>query len=85
MPRFYVDESIYVDVDEFLDKCSLDEIEEVIDWLKEGSFTLDKNIDLTQMSGVEVTYEEALTKLHGKWNRLSKEEEDFILKLGSKF
>lgn len=85
MPRFYVDESIDLDVEEFLDKCSLDEIEEVIEWLKEGSFTLDKNIDLTQMSGVEVIYEEALTKLHGKWNRLTKEEEDFILKLGSKF
>lgn len=81
----YTDVDIDVDVDEFLDACTEKEVEEVIGWLKDNDFPFDKNLDPTKMSGVESLYEAALDKLRGKWNRLSKEEEDFILKLGSKF
>lgn len=95
MPSFYnveveaksefIEVDFHITVDEFLSECSLNEIDKMIDLLREDGFTFDKNVDPTKMSGVESLYEAALDKLHGKWNRLSKEEEDFILKLGSKF
>jgi hypothetical protein len=93
MPSFYKEveaESEFIDadfditVDEFLDGCSINELERVVDLLEESGYAK-KPIDLTRTSASEQFYEAALDKLHGNWNRLSKEEEDFIIKLGNKF
>jgi hypothetical protein len=54
-----------------------------IDWLRENGFIPEKNIEFRSVS--ESQFEDALNKLHGKWNRLSQEEEDTIINISKKF
>ena len=92
MPQFSeykdveVEAVVDVSVEEFLDECMDSDIHEVIKWLREEDYL--KEADLLRsesLNASESFYEEALDKLHGKWNRLSKEEEQIIILLGSKF
>lgn len=79
MPSFSVGD-VEVDVEEFVDSLSDKEMEELIDYLdREGHL---KNLVISQrMHAAEEEYEEALNKLHGKWNRLPFDETDAILKI----
>ena len=82
MPRFYTD----VDVDEFLSTCGQREIKELIKKLvKEGHIKKSDILNETKMSSGEQVYENKLDKLHGMWNRLSKEDEEIIIKIADKF
>lgn len=85
MPNF--DEKI--DVDEFLYGCTKSEIQEVIDFLI-YSRNLPESVKKMSKSSVQYSvaeseFEDALCKLHGKWNNLSKEEEQIIINLSNKF
>jgi predicted nucleic-acid-binding protein len=83
----YFDQQI--DVDEFLYGCTKSEIQEVIDNLIERGNLPEsvKNMSKSsvQYSVAESEFEDALHKLHGKWNSLSKEEEQTIIKISKRF
>lgn len=85
MPTFYADD-IDIDVDEFLNRCSGREVEELVDALVEDGYV--KRIDSSSdhlMSVPEKEFEEALNKLHGKYQSLTKEEEDLIKSISKRF
>lgn len=85
MPTFYA-EDIDIDVDEFLSSCSSDEIEEIIEALIEDGYISKQHREkYASLSATESEFEEALNKLHGKWNMLTQEEEQAILKIASRF
>lgn len=87
MPRFLA-EDIDIDVDEFLGECSSNEIDEVIDYLVEYGY-IKKN---SQTGGVykrssipEQDFEDTLSKLHGKYQSLTKAEEEIIAAIAKRF
>jgi hypothetical protein len=86
MPTFYA-EDVDIDIDKFLSACSSRETEELIDALIEDGYLI-KNCRANSTlydSVSESFFEEALRKLHGKWNMLTQEEEEIILKIASRF
>lgn len=86
MPYFNYDGDIDIDVDEFLSACDRSKIEEIIDSLVEdGHIKPSQIIYDSRMSAPEQLFEDALVKLHGKWNSLTKEEEQIIMLLANKF
>ena len=85
MPSFNTDD-LDIDADEYLSACSPREIKELINELVEGGYIRKSDIlSETKMSAGEQVYENKLDKLHGKWNRLSKEDEETIIKIADKF
>lgn len=85
MPSFYVDD-VDIDVDEFLSACSEREREDLIKALIEDGYLNKK--DVTPSPGLSVgeeIFEEHLNAIHGKWHRLTPEEEEVIIKIGKKF
>ena len=88
MPYFDYDGDIHVDVDDFLNACDKHHIHEIIEALIEDGH-LPKSvlgkIDVNGSSVSEYEYEKALETLKGKWNRLSPEDEETILKIAKKF
>lgn len=85
MPKFYTNQRIDINVEEFLDECNFKEIKEVINYLKKDKFVPEIMCDGDKLSISEIEYEEDLNKLHGKWNRLSKEDEAIIKSIANKF
>jgi len=89
MPTFYQQEefNVNIEVDEFLDRCDSSEINEVIDYLIDTGNIYKKcrAVDYELYSVPEKDYQDALNKLQGKWNMLTKEEEELILKIASRF
>jgi hypothetical protein len=88
MPNFYV-EDVDIDIDEFVSKCSNSEIEDLIDSLIDSGYlprSARNNFSLKEPISIsESFYEDALDKLHGKWNMLSQEEEQLILNIAKRF
>ena len=82
---FSVDECI--SVHEFLEACDTLEKEDLIESLiEDGYLKKDCRVDDYEVySPSESFYQEALDKLNGKWNMLTKEEEELILKIASRF
>lgn len=87
MPDFDYDGWVSVDVDDFLSACDKYEIEEIIDALEEdGHIKPSQRITRnTGLSAAESIFEEALGKLHGKWNQLSKSEEEILMAIAKRF
>ena len=86
MPRFDVNEDIEVDVDEFLDACDSGDIEELIEALIErGELETKDFVNSSRMSASEQIFEEHLSSISGRWNQLTQEEEETILKIGARF
>ena len=86
MPDFDYDGDINVDVDDFLSACDREDIDEIINALVEDGHIKPSQIAHDpQMSAPEQLFEGALEKLHGKWNQLSKVEEELILTLAKRF
>jgi hypothetical protein len=79
MPSFneYVDVDIDVSVDEFLEKCSRSEIDEVIDWISEHR----RDSEFGQTDA----FDTALMKLVGTRLYLPKDVEEYIIKLSKEF
>lgn len=87
MPTFYA-EDIDIIVDEFLSACSSREKEELIDALIEDGYLkenckVDYKYEL--LSVPEFFYIDAIDKIKGRWNMLTQEEEEIILKIASRF
>jgi hypothetical protein len=58
-------------------------VQYAIDWLRDSGFIPEEDIDFRSVS--ERQFEDALNKLHGKWNRLSQEEEETIINISKRF
>lgn len=77
---------IDVTVDDFLSECSSTEIDDLITALiQDGHLPKHFNSRHDAMGVGESFYEEALNKLHGKWNCLSQEEEQLIMNIAKRF
>lgn len=74
-----------IDIDYFLSTCSKSDIQEIIQVLVENGWLKPSATDESPRGYDEQVYEDSLKKLHGKWNRLSKEEENQILKIAKRF
>ena len=86
MPTFNGSD-IDIDVDEFLSSCDRSEIDEIITALIDDGY-ISKSAIKKNNNGLcpaEQIYEDKLTKLHGVWTRLSKEDEETIVKIADKF
>jgi len=70
-------------VDEFYNELERIEKEELIGLLKKDNLLSYDEIYLPSIP--EIEFEEALNKLHHKWNRLSKEDEQTIINIAKKF
>lgn len=85
MPKFYVDE-MDIEVDEYLNACNSEDIDDIVSYLvDQGYIKSDRVISTSNMSINEMLFEESLNKLHGKYTSLSKEDEDKIHRIASKF
>ena len=83
MPKYYA-EGIDVDVDEFLDDCTLDQIEEVFQWLKDSSYLPENMTSITtRQSFQDEEFDGALTHLVGKRFQLTTEQEAAIINITS--
>ncbi len=90
MPTFTQEVEVNIDVEEFIDNCSQYNKEWLIKLLiEEGLIKSDSKINESSKqynySIAEAQFEEALNKLSGKWNMLTSEEEQLIIKLASRF
>ena len=85
MPSFYVDD-VDIDVDEFLSACSKSEKERLVEYLAEDGYVLKNQLESSErMSAAEEIFEDHLLALRGKWNLLTNEEEETIIKIAKKF
>jgi len=90
MPEFFYEGYTDVLVHEFLSNCDSSDITDIIDTLItdghiKSNQRLSKASGSNGLSAPEQIFEEALDKLHGKWNMLSKDEEEMIMALAKRF
>jgi hypothetical protein len=91
MPTFYVDD-IDIEPYEYVNQCSYSEIKELIGELVDAGHlpsTVKNMISKQEKKSIgfhpsEAIYESAIEKLHGKYCRLSQEDEETILKIANK-
>ena len=81
MPTFYPAD-LEIEVDEFLDDCDINEIEEVIQWLKDADY-LQQGVKtpLEQQSFRDAEFDRALMNLVGKRFKMTKEQEELIINI----
>jgi hypothetical protein len=90
MPYFDYDGEIHIDVDDFLSAIDVRERKELIEALVEDGH-IPKSVlgasggSTNGASVCEFEFEQALDTLHGKYSRLTKEEEDIIIKISKRF
>jgi len=83
MPTFTDHVDIDVDVFEFLSECDGYDIDKVISYLVKHKHI--PNPPTENASGPEQLFEQALAKIHGKWNVLTAEEEQAIYNIAKRF
>ena len=82
-----LDENNFVDPNTFISACTDSDIYDLLLELSDHGY-LPQNYITTKINNLSVAegeYESALDKLHGKWNRLSEEEEKAIIDIAKKF
>ncbi len=89
MPNFnaseYVDVEVDVDIDEFLDKCSTDEIEEVIQYLIDNNIiSEDRTMNFSNLSFDEEQLHKNLDKIKNSYYILPNEDEEIIKQIANK-
>jgi hypothetical protein len=87
MPTFYA-EDIDIDADEFLSYCNDRDREELIDALIKGGYLkkdCKEDFKDYNYSVSEAHFVEAVDKLKNKWNMLTQEEEELIIKIANRF
>jgi len=87
MPDFFYEGYTDVSINDFLSNCDSRDITDIIDTLiAEGHIKPSQRDNYSERLTVpEQIFEEALDKIHGKWNLLSKEEEEAIMALAKRF
>ena len=82
MPEFNQDAEISISVDEFLENCNDREIKEAIEWIND-SHTINKYSGISGSISEEI-FESALNKMHRNSFRLTREDEETIIKIANK-
>lgn len=82
MPEFNQNAEISISVDEFLENCNDREIKEAIEWIND-SHTINKYSGISGSISEEI-FESALNKMHRNSFRLTKEDEETIIKIANK-
>jgi hypothetical protein len=72
-------------LESFLNNCDPVDLQYLVEWVKDSNLITEKDFLNRSMSAGEEYFENSLSKIRGKWNQLSKEEEDFILNLAKRF
>ena len=89
MAYFEYEGEIDISVNDFLRTIDQIEKEDLIKQLVlDGSISKKVLASMSSIHGIsapESEFEEALKTLHGKWSRLSKEDEEAIIKVANKF
>jgi len=89
MPRFNEYVEIDVDVDDFLQECDLDEIQEAIEWLRDEEyitkFNLLDDFDGEPKSALQQLFEEDLIKIQNSYLQISKEDFEAINRIAKKY
>lgn len=83
----YVSVDVDVDMDDILWSLSSYEKQQLVDDLYDDGYTpkkLEKELD-PPSHAAEFEFNEALNKLKGKWNMLTAEEEQIIIKISKRF
>lgn len=91
MPTFYVDE-LDIEPQEYVETCSYSDIKELIGELVDAghlppsikNMISKKDKKERGFHPSEAIYEEAIDKLHGKYIRLTQEEEETIIKIANR-
>lgn len=84
MPYFVKDAEFELDPEEFVEECTEEDIKELVSILKE-TYPEHLSPNYYNLSLGEQEFELMINSLHGKWNMLSAEEEEFIRKVAKKF
>lgn len=91
MPQFSHEKSVFTNVDidpeEYINSCSSNEIDEIIEILiEDGHINKNSRNGVYDMHSVpELEFQDAIQKLNGKWNMLTAEEEQVIVQIASRF
>jgi len=89
MPYFDYDGDIRIDVDDFLNACSKDNIQELIQCLVEDGHlpksTLNGKYSSDKQSIMEWEFEKTIEKITSNYIRLTSEEEEMLRKIASRF
>ena len=85
MPYFNYEADI--DVSEYLYSCTSVELQQVIGYLVDNGYIPEiKTESKVRVASIsEMEYNDALDNLAGKWNMLSKEDEELILSISKKY
>lgn len=78
MPEINVDVDVDVDVVDFLDECSTSEIEEVMEWLEENDYSIQRSLN------TEKDIDEDLIKLINCIS-ITTEDEELIKEIASRY
>jgi len=88
MPKFSEYTDVDIDVDDFLMECTSHEIEEVIDWLRDGDYITNNDLlddDEGPKSALQELYEENIEKIRRAYLTISKEDFETINMIAKKY
>ena len=86
MPYFYTDLDVKIDVDEFIEHCGSDEIEEMIEILTDEGHLKGLNAQPSKtMSIPEIHFTEMMDKIYNNRLLLTTEEEEILNKISKRF
>ena len=80
-----VDIDVDVDIEEIYDECSTREKKQLVRCLAEDGFVPGYSPEVGEQNLQDITYKNALDKLHSKRIYLTLEEEQFIINLSNKY
>jgi hypothetical protein len=72
-------------IESFLNNCDPVDLQYLVQWVKDANMITQRDFLDRAMSAGEHEFENQLDKLHGKWNVLTKEEEECIYKIAKRF
>ena len=78
MPSFYEEAEFDIDVTDFLEECSIREIEEVIQYLQDMGYLSKAGISSRDENPLEIKFQEDINKISSSRLRLTSGEEEII-------
>ena len=78
MPSFYEEAEFDIDVTDFLEECSIREIEEVIQYLQDMGYLSKAGISSRDENPLEIKFQEDINKISSSRLRLTIGEEEII-------
>lgn len=83
MPTFYEETDFDISTDDFLEECTKDELDEVIDYLEEMGY-LKNHKRTSEGNALEEEFRERIQKITESRHRLTLEEEEIIKKISDR-